>query len=230
MLLPYDPRSTPPPLDPIAALGTYNPLTGQHSQQPAANSPSYNPLSPLRTQPNLGRVGTLNAQVKEIPDGFAGTTATIKEMARLAREASTDPKFVMWCRSLVSDLPGKDYVGEARRIHDVVKKHVRYVLDPRGMEMVADPRQTLFVEGQGDCDDAACTIAAMALALGHGAAFKTVAVDPDRPDEFSHVYALIGVQKGMGEEWFAADTTQKSGYFGWEPPADRITKSKVWPV
>lgn len=214
MLIPFEnvrPKQQPS-LDPVAALGTYN------------------PLSPLNTHPNLGQVTKFDAQLKDIPDGMLGTAATIQEMAKLARAASTDPKFVMWCRSIVADLSPKDYKGEAQRIYDVVKKHVRYVLDPRGMELVSDPRHTLFVDGSGDCDDAAVVITAMAMALGHSAAFKTVAVNPDRPDEFSHVYALIGVQKGMGEEWYAADTTQKSGYFGWEPPADRITKAKVWPV
>lgn len=227
MLIPFEnvnPNRNPS-LDPIAALGSYNPLTQQTT---------HNPIAQLRygqsPSGQLGQVTRYAPQVKEIPDGYHGTAATIKEMQKLARAASIDPKFVSWCRSIVADLPPKDYYGEAKRIYDVVKKHVRYVLDPRGMEMVQDPRHVIFVEGQEDCDGHATTIAAIALALGHGAAFKTVAVDPDRPDEFSHVYPLIGIQKGMGEEWIAADTTQKSGYFGWEPPASRITKQKVWPV
>lgn len=193
---------------------------------------NYKLVAPIDLDPPtpLGTVKTQTSQVKEIPDGYKGTAATIKEMKRLAQAASLDPKFVLWCRSIVADLQGKDYYGEAKRIYDVVKRHVRYVLDPRGMEMVQDPRHVLFVDGSEDCDGHSTTVAAIALSLGHEAAFKTIAADATRPDEFSHVYAMIGIQKGANTEWWAADTTQRSGHFGWQPPAHMVKRSQTWPV
>lgn len=337
----------------------YSALTGLFDQlrQPSKSSqPTNNVGRQIKTK--------LPTNVREIPGGTAGTAATIAEMQRLAREASTDPHWVSWCRTVVSDLPSKDYEAEARRIYDVVKKNVRYVLDPRGLELVQDPRYIMFVDGSGDCfaegtlllkddhtfvcvskikegdkiwgrdkwttvtktwnkgylptwkitlnngssvrltpdhkvwvgdevkkvceiadetlvspvedpiwdrprqplhieeidkdnlvvpcydlatedqqiylpeadwvvhncDEHSTLIAAMALSLGHEAAFKTIAADPDRPEEFSHVYPLIGIQKGAETWWYSADTTQPGGYFGWEPPKEAVLKEKVWPV
>lgn len=203
----------------------YSALTGlfdQLRQSSKSSQPTNNVGRQIKTK--------LPTNVREIPGGTAGTAATIAEMQRLAREASTDPHWVSWCRTVVSDLPSKDYEAEARRIYDVVKKNVRYVLDPRGLELVQDPRYIMFVGGSGDCDEHSTLIASMALSLGHEAAFKTIAADPDRPEEFSHVYPLIGIQKGAETWWYAADTTQPGGYFGWEPPKAAVLKEKVWPV
>lgn len=191
-------------------------------------------IFPQSNKPSFGNAGLFGinspTQITKIPEGFKGTEVTIKEMKRLAKLASIDPKFVMWVRSTVANIPAKNYYQEANRIYDTVKKHVRYILDSRGMEYVQDPRWVVFVDGQGDCDCQSTLVAAMALSLGHEAAFKTIAADPNFPNEFSHVYPLIGIQKGAGTEWWAADTTQKSGHFGWEPPAMAVTKERVWPV
>ncbi len=166
---------------------------------------------------------------QEIPEGRKGTKATLEQMAKLAKEASHDVQWISWWRTQVSDLPSKDYKGEAKRIFDLVKKYVRYVRDPVHLELLQDPRSVLFRDGSADCDEAATTVAAAALALGHQAAFRVVGADPTRPDEFSHVYAMIGIeditQEG-GIAWFSADTTQRSSYLGWNPPKDRISITK----
>jgi hypothetical protein len=192
------------------------------------NGPNRPVLNPLPSLSSAAR--HIPASVVTIPEGFKGTEATIKEMRRLARLASLDPKFVMFTRSIVAGLPSKAYYDEANRLFEFVRKHVRYVLDPRGMEYVQDPRHVMFVDGQGDCDDQSTMIAAMALSLGHEAAFKTIAVGHSRPNEFSHVYPLIGIQKGLNTEWWAADTTQKNAHLGWEPPKFVISQEKVWSV
>lgn len=193
--------------------------------------PTVVPPQPRATRTlRLPGLATPPVSLQTIEEGYRGTAQTIAEMRRLARAASVDPAFVMFCRSIVSNIKSKDYFAEAQRIYDIVKKHVRYVFDPRHMEYVQDPRWVMFVDGSGDCDDHAATIAAMAMALGHEAAFKTIGADKNRPEDFSHVYALIGIQKGPNTEWWAADTTQKSGSLGWEPPQRVITRSKVWAV
>jgi hypothetical protein len=80
-----------------------------------------------------------------------------------------------------------------------------------------------------NCDDQSMLVACLALCLGHGAAFKTVKVDPDRPEEYSHVYPLIGVRDKRNKPiWLAADTTQKGVELGWEPPPERVLGSKTW--
>lgn len=164
----------------------------------------------------------------EIPEGEAGTKATLEWMAKLAREAAKDPKFVQIARSIVRDLHSKDYQGEMARLLDYVKTHVRYVLDPHELEWVQTPMHTLCVEGQGDCDDGSTLLVGLALALGHGGAFVTYAADPRRPDDWSHVAAVLAFRK-KGQVWCGvADFTQPESYLGWEPPARRIFKRKIW--
>lgn len=167
---------------------------------------------------------------QEIPEGPKGTKATIIAMCELVKKAAQDPAWTQWWQVQVSDLPGKDYKAEAQRIFDIVKKYVRYVRDPVNLEVVSDPRATMFRIGGGDCDDHCVVIMSAALALGHQAAARTVAADPNR-DDWSHVYAMIGIEditqpNGIG--WYPADTTQKSSYLGWNPPADRIRNVKDW--
>lgn len=172
-----------------------------------------------------------------IGDGSYGTRQTLEAMAKLSLEASRDPQFFDYVRALVQGHANKNYEGEAGTIYDHVVETVRYSLDPMGLELIADPRWTQFVFGNGDCDDHATLVAAMALALGHRAAFRTVAIDCSPIDRdpktgecpWVHVYALIGIQKGNAVEWHAADTTQPGGYLGWEPVVG-VSKVGTWVV
>lgn len=183
---------------------------------PAVSSP----LRPVVKGPGL------DVQYVTIPSGEAGTLATLKVMAELARAQIRDPataaEFGHWARAIVRDVPSKDYEGEAAAIFGFVREHVRYRLDPRGLERVQWPYWTLLVDGAGDCDDMATLIAALSLATGHGAMLRAVKVDASRPDAYSHVYALIGIDEpGRGPRWLAADATQRQAFLGWEPPTSR---------
>lgn len=181
----------------------------------------------------LGRMGGgIPVRSERISEGQQGTRETIRRMGELALAAAHDPAFVAWVRGQVADLPSKDYLGEGKRLLEIVKQHCRYVRDPLGgMELLQDPRAFLFQDGTGDCDEFSSALAAMALALGHHAAFRTVAADASQPDQWSHVYTLIGVDDPSAEEgvaWYPADGTQRKATFGWEPPAGRIWLKKDW--
>lgn len=182
--------------------------------------------------PRTGMGGGIPTRVEQISDGRQGTRETIRRMGELTMAAAHDPTFIAWCRGQVADLASKDYLGEGKRIFDIVHQHARYVRDPAGgLEVVQDPRAFLFQDGTGDCDEFSGAIAAMAIALGHHAAFRTVAADPGQPEAWSHVYALVGVDDPFASEgvaWYPADATQKSATFGWEPPAHRIWMKKDW--
>lgn len=197
--------------------------------------------------PRVGGVRGLGSgipiSVESIREGRLGTADTIRRMGELALAAAHDPSFVAWVRGQVADLKSKDYLGEAERIFEIVHKHVRYSRDPHGLEILQDPRAVLWQDGTGDCDEHATTIAAMAIALGHHCAFRTVAAnyepDPKNPkksrrsNEWSHVYAMIGVDDPYAPEgvaWWAADTTQSNAALGWEPPAHRVWNKKDWIV
>lgn len=174
----------------------------------------------------------MRVQLSGLPPGEGATAATIAAMAQFVlspQEGGRDPRVVEFARAIVRDLDSKDYEGELRRIFEYVKGTVRYVQDPRGLEYVATPYRTLFVTGNGDCDDHAVVVGALALALNHGVRFRTVKVDPRRPRDWSHVYAMVGCATAAGPvRWFALDTSQPQSYFDWEPPG--ILEARDWEV
>ena len=172
----------------------------------------------------------MTTRYQQIPGGTAGTEATLAAMATMAREAARHQRVITLARRCIAEagVAAKDYVGEARALFQCVKENVRYTLDPVELEHVQNPSTCLFVTGMGDCDDMAASIAALALAAGHQAAFRAVEANPGRPGEYSHVYALIGVQKAGRLEWYAADATQAESYLGWEPSP--VWGQLDWPV
>jgi transglutaminase-like putative cysteine protease len=174
----------------------------------------------------------LGVRTEVIPHGEAGTKKTLERMRELALgpEGAHNKEVRFLAQRIVAEVGNKDYRGEAEAIFNFMRKHVRYTLDPRGLEWVQTPYVTLLVQGQGDCDCHATSIAALAVALGHGAAFRTVKGDKDRPDEWSHVYAVIGVTKGGKQHWYPVDSTEKNARFGEDPPGAGQFPKRTWVI
>lgn len=180
-----------------------------------------------------------SVQLLGIAEGERGTVQTLEMMRKAAldklprvsrHEGAHMPEVRFLAQRIVSEVQSKDYVGEAKAIYDFMRRHVRYTLDPRGLEWVQTPWWTLLVIGQGDCDDHATAIAALAVSLGHGAGFRTVKGDLRRPDEWSHVYAIMGVRQGGQALWIPMDTTERNGRFGRDPQGAEQLPKKDWIV
>lgn len=166
-----------------------------------------------------------------IPGGDAGTEATIQIMTRLAGDAAADPAFVLRAQGIVAGVGSKQYRESLERIFRYVRSNMSYVRDPIGLEWLQTPYYSLEVRRAGDCDDMSIVLVALSLAIGLGGAFRAIKADPGRPDEYSHVYAVLGMPDGRGGvSWLPADATQAGVALGWEPPADRVFKSKTWVV
>jgi len=76
-------------------------------------------------------------------------------------------------------------------------------------------------EPQGDCDDFSMTMRARMLAMGIPAGFSTVAVDPEDPSRYSHVYAIADCSdNACGPKWSGRVALDASHgpYPGWEAP------------
>jgi transglutaminase-like putative cysteine protease len=172
----------------------------------------------------------------EIPKGEAGTRATLKIMKQLVLSpwGHRNPEVVWLARQIVSDIspgPQKDYRAMAQALLEFMKTNVAYRLDPSGLEYVPTPWYTLLVSGHEDCDGHATATAALAMALGMRAGFRTVRGDRSRPDQWSHVYAVIGVPaKGGKTTWLTADSTQEESYLGWDPPEGKTLGMKTWVI
>lgn len=129
-------------------------------------------------------------------------------MARLAREGSRRIELRNLAVQVTTrgygtaaGLRQKDFLGEARRLSDWVRDHIRYVKDIEDVETLADPVSLLAI-GAGDCDDKATLLAALLLAVGHTPRFKAMA--QATPGEFSHVW----VQDYLDGRWIDLETTE----------------------
>lgn len=149
-----------------------------------------------------------NFYLGSLPDGEAGTWETLGVMAEIAKHYKTHPAIRLLSLDIISDLPGKDFAGEARRIFEWVRENIRYVMDVNEVETIHTPDVLLRLR-QGDCDDMATLLAAMLESVGHPARF--VAVGP-MPGAFEHVY----VETRIANAWIAADPTEPHD-FGWKP-------------
>lgn len=159
-----------------------------------------------------------------IPSGFRGTEATIRVMHDFARKGKVDLTIQKIADQVVrkSGCKGREYPCKAQALYDFVKSYVRFERDPFGVEMVQEPMVTLKRRA-GDCDDHATLVSALFGSLGFPYAIKTIKADLGRPNEFSHVYAIVYVP---GRGWMGADTSVDPAYLGWEPPGRH--PYKIW--
>jgi len=140
------------------------------------------------------------ATLAALPDGAAGTRATLKLMARLAREGKKALPVRLAAQQLTQSLTQRDYPGEVRALHAFVRDRIRYVRDIRGVETLQDAERTLTIKS-GDCDDKSVLLASLLESIGHRTRFHAVGF---APGSYSHVYA----ETLLGSKWIALETTE----------------------
>ena len=144
-------------------------------------------------------------------------------MRRAVSRGKRSPTILTLARSLAAQCAHKDRVCWAQRAYDFVRSHIAYVNHPLGLETVTDPDRLLAL-GAGDCDQQAVLFNALVESMGLRSWFKTIAANPQRRGEWSHVYSLVEIP-GVGV--LAADCTQLGASLGWEPTGGY--ESAVWP-
>lgn len=147
--------------------------------------------------------------------GDQGTRRTVQAMRQLADQGSRD--LVLRAATLNALRTGgaapHDVPRQVRAAYEFVRDRIYFLHDPAGTEWLQSPRVTLTL-GSGDCDDRAILLAAMLQSFGVRSQFKTIAVDPRRPDNMSHVYLVADVD---GEP-IPLDPTYPQNVMGFEHP------------
>lgn len=148
--------------------------------------------------------------LSSIPDGDAGTFATLDAMRGLARQASIDPTVRATTAALVRDVPFDRGNTHAVLIRRWIEARVYFLADPTYAEALHDPvwqiKQILTRGTVGvDCDDVAMLAAAMGLSVGLKARFAVVGfTSPNAP--FQHVWTeLAAIQS---PRWAIVDPTR----------------------
>lgn len=169
---------------------------------------------------------------EKIPAGARGTVATLERMGELAIEASQDIGFVQIVRGVVRSCAPRDAVCEADAILQFVREMIDYRYDPLALEHISSPGWALLVDGQEDCDGQATLIAAMNISVGRGARFVAYRLDPNDPEEFSHVMAQFGFRGPDGNVvWLGQDSIVSNPRLGWEPPeSEQVGPPQVYVV
>ena len=151
---------------------------------------------------------TQTSVLYSIPDGAQGTRATLKMMAKIVRDYSTNLAIRNYANDLTMRCPNQDYSGEAECLFLFVRDKIRYLQDVNGVETLQTPDVTLHNQS-GDCDDKSTLLASMLESIGHCARF--IAVGFERANTFEHVF----VETLVGRDWIALETTVNGAPMGW---------------
>lgn len=137
-----------------------------------------------------------------IPDGPAGTYATLNVMSRIVKRYKKSAPLRELALNIIRDLPGsKNFAGQAERLQNYVRYQIQYVKDITGLETVQTPDRTLK-NLAGDCDDQAVLLATLLETIGHPTRFVAIKTQPLGP--YVHVFTETKV-KNM---WLPAETTE----------------------
>lgn len=156
------------------------------------------------------------ASLTTIPNGEAGTIATLKKMRQLIRAGKKNPEVRQLAVSIVSHLPSKAYFKEVEALFNWTHGNVRYTRDIRNVETLHTPEQ-IIRQRSGDCDDMTVLICALLESIGHPTRIVAVAFGSR---QFSHVLA----QTKIGARWVSLDCTENVPV-GWFPP--HVTRTAI---
>lgn len=144
----------------------------------------------------------------ELANGAAGTRQTLRLMADLIRQGREALPVREMAKTLVRQLPQKDYMGEIAAVHAFVRDRVRYTRDIRNVETL-HTAERLLQDRQGDCDDKAILVAAMLESIGHET--QLVAIGPSK-QHFVHVFAQVRNPKqpllNQRDSWLHLECTE----------------------
>lgn len=165
-----------------------------------------------------------------IPNGDAGTIATLKAMARLVREDVIHPLVRELAASIIQPYAKQDTLAWCEAIRAWCASAVQFTRDPSDRELLHSPEAMIrqWRESHrilGDCDDAAILAAALGVAVGCRARFVAVAF-LDKQNPYGHVWAEIAPPTGTGDGWIECDVTRSFQ----NVPTHLISRLVVFPV
>lgn len=153
----------------------------------------------------------------EIPNGAAGTKATLKLMSQMVKAGRVSPIIREKAVSLTRYLPQKDWFGEIKAIYQFVRDNIRYVRDINGVETI-HTAEKILEQGAGDCDDKSILLASLLETIGHPTRFVAIGFAPGK---FRHVF----VETKVGDKWLVLETTEPVS-LGWTPKG--VKARMIW--
>ena len=164
----------------------------------------------------------------------------IKHILEKIKTGRHDPEVIEWAQKVVSQKCGgdgededsgewcvaeRDYKGEATAMFNAVRKRIRYVYDPRGMDLYKSAKRNLRWRAS-DCDDYVVTLGSALEAIGHSTILAVAEVKGGSPG-WNHIW-LIDELKGEDgkKEMFHCDASVEKPA-GWHAPKSKIAQFKA---
>jgi transglutaminase-like putative cysteine protease len=163
------------------------------------------------------------AASRPIPEGDAGTAATIEAMRQLIDEGKKDPVVHELAANILRQARVRafDWPGEVRAIYAAVKRNVRFTRDIRGKETLHSAREIIRLQ-IGDCDDFTILLCALLETVGVRTRIKTIAGDGRAPEVFTHVFP----EASVNGKWIAVDAARRQPALGRQPR--NAWRTRVW--
>jgi hypothetical protein len=167
----------------------------------------------------------LRAVSAPLRDGDAGTEQTIAAIRAKLQEAFADPSIRAAAIAIARSAPPMNAAAQVQAVYQWVVQNIRFVNDPPGHELVQAADFTLLHRA-GDCDCITTLVLSLLGGMGIDGDLVTVATDPERPNEFSHIYprAYTGNQTIAVDAARELETGKPS--FGKEPTA--YYRKRIW--
>lgn len=139
-----------------------------------------------------------------------------------------DPEMRKLALQITRHCQARDGLCEAKAIYDWTKKNIRYTGDigphklgrngpVEGVDLF--PTAARVVEfGGDDCDGHSILNCTLALHNGMACKFRITSPTKRNKEDYSHIYAMVGLPKNNPTKWAALDTTLEHGRFGTEAP------------
>lgn len=158
----------------------------------------------------------------EIPEGDAGTEATLEWIRKLIYQGVRDPQVNRLAVGILQGVPAHDQTAEAKAIYQWVRANIRFTGDIYSAETLRQAAEILSVRA-GDCDDINGVLLPTLLeSVGIESRLVTVAADDSRPDTFSHIYP----EANLDGRWVPMDAAAKHASFRKEPST--VYRKRVW--
>ena len=137
---------------------------------------------------------------------------TLKQMTALVRKYKRDTGMITTSRDILNaaGVGERDTRNQIKALQNFVRDRIKYIPDPRDVEMVQTPPRTLDIR-TGDCDDKAVLLATLSETIGFASRFRAIGVNGG---PYSHVLAEVRI----GQRWLPLETIIAGVEPGWFPP------------
>ena len=162
--------------------------------------------------------------VLTIPDGDRGVETTVRYIGRFVQSAVRSPEINRLAIEILrgANAPEHNPRAEAKAIFKWVRRNIRFVAES---EETLRPVEEILRVQAGDCDDInGILLPSLLLSVGIPVRLVTVAVEPDAPKAFSHIYA----EAFLDGEWVAMDAARPGARFGRAP--EHYFRKRIWNI